>query len=140
MIRDLEHIIKNGFSQKLQSKYGDKWRTAGMPPKVYRQANDKMGKLNYEYSVTGNGQTVSIWDCVSLSNCREIAIFGPNWSELFEDNLTRPEERKVAGGKSKKIEWLARLAKIESSSNPTTSISEDDYNFIQSLYNWLIQQ
>ncbi len=137
MIRELGHIIKSSFAQKLQTKYGDKWITAGMPPKVYRQANDKMGKQNYEYSITGNGKTVSIWDCVSLTNCKEIAIYGPNWSELFENGFTRPEERKIAGGKNKKIEWLTRLAKIESSSNPTTSISENDYIFIKALYKWL---
>lgn len=139
MIGNLEHYIKNDFSIKLRNKYGEKWIMAGLPPKVYKQANNIMGKKNYEFSVNNINQTVDIWDCVTLSNCKEIAIFGPNWKDMFEQSYTRPEEVRLLGGKAAKTEWLNRLAKIAANNSATTSIPEEDYLFLKSLHDWLIE-
>lgn len=140
MIEVLEEHIKKIFSEKLQNRFGDKWLTAGIPPKVYTQANKVMGELNYNNSTNGINQTVSIWDCVTLGNCKSIAIFGKNWSEIFEYICTKPNEGKIAGGKTAKTEWLNRLYKISSYNPVTTSISEEDYLFLKSLYEWLIEK
>ena len=98
-----------------------------------------MGKKNYEFSVNNINQTVDIWDCVTLSNCKEIAIFGPNWKDMFEQSYTRPEEVRLLGGKAAKTEWLNRLAKIAANNSATTSIPEEDYLFLKSLHDWLIE-
>ena len=139
MIRDLEEKIKHDFENKLSSKYGDKWIALGLPPKVYKQANSIMGKQNYDNSVNGLNRKVTIWDCVTIANCRDIAIFGPNWTELFEDSYTRPTESKLSGGKNAKTEWLLTLSKIANTNTANYSVTEDEYNFLKSLYEWLIK-
>lgn len=53
LIQDIELIIKSDFADKLQKKYGEKWLTRGIPPRVYKQANALMGKQNYENSING---------------------------------------------------------------------------------------
>lgn len=138
MIRDLEHAIKNHFAYKLKEKYGEKWLTAGLPPKVYRQANNMMGKQNYDNSAKGVNKTVSIWDCVTIANCKDIATFGPNWTELFEAFYTRPEELKLPGGKAAKTEWISKLATIASNNSANYSVSEEEYLFLKELYDWFI--
>lgn len=140
MLHDLNQFIKQDFAEKLENKYGDKWVIAGLPPKVYKQANNSMGKLNYENSKKGNSENLTIWDCVTLANCTDIAIFGPNWSELFKHTYTRPEEIELVGGKKAKIEWLNRLSKIGAKNNDTTSITEKDYLFLKSVHEWLLNK
>lgn len=97
-----------------------------------------MGKQNYENSINGISKNVTIWDCVSIANCRDIAIFNSNWSELFEENYTRPEELRVSGGKLAKTAWLTKLAAIAGNNSSNYSFSEEEYLFLRSLHNWLI--
>lgn len=140
MIHDLEHTIKQDFATKLKKKYGEKWLIAGLPPKVYKQANNTMGKQNYNNSVNGINKTVFIWDCVTIAYCKDIAIFGPNWTELFENSYTRPEELKLPGGKAAKTEWITKLANIARNTSANYSVSEAEYQFIKALHDWLINQ
>lgn len=140
MIQDLEKFIKQDFATKLSNKYGANWITAGLPSKVYKQANNAMGKQNYENSKKGNNKTVSLWDCVTIANCKDIAIFGSNWTELFESSYTRPEEIKISGGKVAKTEWMTKLANAANNiSSANYSVSEEEYLFIKSLYKWLME-
>lgn len=138
MIHDLENLIKQDFESKLKSKYGERWLTAGLPPKVYKQANNVMGKQNYDNSINGVNKSVSIWDCVTVLHCRDIAIFGPNWTELFEASYTRPEEKKLPGGKTAKTEWITKLATIANNNNSNYSVSEEEYLFLKALHDWLL--
>lgn len=138
MIHDLEHAIKQDFAAKLEKKYGTKWLTAGLPPKVYNTANSIMGKRNYNNGANGINTTVSIWDCVTISNCKDIATFGPNWTDLFETHYTRPEELKLPGGKTAKTEWISKLATIASKNGGNYSVSEEDYLFLKALHTWII--
>lgn len=138
MLRDLEDVIKKDFAQKLNHKYGSNWVTAGLPPKVYKQANNSMGNKNYDNSINGINKTVNIWDCVTLAHCRDIAVFGANWTELFEGSYTRPNEQKLSGGKIAKTDWILTLSKIASNDTASYSISEEEYLFIKSLHEWLI--
>jgi DNA sulfur modification protein DndB len=139
MIHDLERTIKQVFATKLEEKYGSKWLTAGLPPKVYKQANNIMGKQNYDNSVNGLNKSVSIWDCTTISNCKDIATFGPNWMELFERSFTRPEELKLTGGKAAKTEWISKLATIASNNSTNYSVTEEEFLFLKALHDWLIE-
>lgn len=139
MIQDIERIIKQDFAEKLSNRYKANWLAAGLPPKVYKQAHNAMGKRNYDNSVNGISKTVTIWDCVTLDNCKDIAIFGPNWKDLFEKPYTRPGEEKLPGGKIAKIEWLSKLHIIGSNNSTSHSISEEEYIFLKSLHSWLIK-
>ena len=138
MTQELEYIIKKEFEDKLKSKYGEQWLTAGLPPKVYKQANGIMGKQNYANAQNGLNKEVSLWECVTIKNCRDIAIFGSNWSDLFETIYTRPEETKILGGKQAKTNWMVKLSDIaEKNTNVNYSVSEEEYLFLLSLYKWL---
>ncbi|KOP64870.1 hypothetical protein AMS62_06120 [Bacillus sp. FJAT-18019] len=138
MIHDIEEFIKEDFALKLKSKYGDKWLTAGLPPKVYKQANNAMGKINYNNSLNNINKHVTLWDCISISNYKDIAIFGANWTELFEVSYTRPEEKKLVGGKAAKTEWFTKLYTISNGTNSNYSVSEEEYLFLKEIYEWLI--
>lgn len=140
LIQDIEYFIKEDFSQKLQTKFGGKWLTAGMPPKVYKQANTAKGKADYENSINGIAKDVSIWDCVTIANCKDIAVFGSNWTDLFENDYTRPEELKISGGKNAKTAWIAKFATISNNSNASYSFSEEEYLFLKAIHSWLIDK
>ena len=137
LIQDIEMIIKTDFASKLQKKYGDKWLTRGIPPKVYKQANEVMGKQNYDNSINGISKTVNIWDCVSVANCKDIAVFSSNWTDLFESSYTRPEDSRISGGKTAKTAWITKFATIAKNSNASHSFSEEEYLFLKATYSWL---
>jgi DNA sulfur modification protein DndB len=141
MIHDIERTLNKDFAVRLEAKYGARWITTGLPPKVYQQANTSVGKQNYENSSNGSGKVVSIWDCVTIANYKEIATFGSNWTELFESTYTRPSELKIPGGKAAKTEWIMKLSKIASNNSAATySVSEQDFHFLKSIYEWLVKQ
>lgn len=137
LIQDIESIIKTDFATKLQKKYGEKWLTHGIPPKVYKQANALMGKQNYENSINGINKEVTIWDCVSVANCKDIAVFSSNWTELFEKAYTRPEESNISGGKNAKIAWMSKFSTIAGNTSASYSFSEEEYLFLKAIYSWL---
>ncbi|MNC50140.1 hypothetical protein D3C75_993640 [compost metagenome] len=97
-----------------------------------------MGKLNYENNSIGVNKTVTIWDCVTIAHCRDIAIFRTNWTELFEHFFTLPEESKSSGGKTAKTEWIVKLASIANNNSANYSVSEEEYLFLKKLYDWLL--
>lgn len=137
LIQDIELIIKSDFADKLKSKYGVKWLTLGIPPKVYKQANALKGKQDYENSTNGINKVVDIWDCVTIANCRDIAVFSSNWTELFESGYTRPEEISIGGGKAAKTAWITKFATIANNSSASYSFSEEEYLFLKAIHAWL---
>lgn len=137
LIQDIELIIKSDFAVKLKTKHGDKWLTLGIPPKVYKQANALKGKRDYENSINGIDKVVDIWDCVTIANCRDIAVFGSNWTELFENGYTRPEEISIRGGKTAKTAWITKFATISNNSSASYSFSEEEYLFLKAIHTWL---
>lgn len=134
MILDIRNALSKDFATKLETRYGVKWIMSGLPLKVQQQANSIMVKKNYE------GNEVSLWDCVSIIHLREIATFGPHWTELFSDTYTLPNEIRISGGKVAKTEWFARLAKLSNNTSSSTySVSEDDYKFLQYLHQCFVK-
>lgn len=137
LIQEIEFLLKEDLSAKLQSKYGKNWLTHGIPPKVYQKANAIMGKQNYENSVNGISKTVTIWDCITMSSIKDIMFFNSNWKDLFEDKYTRPEDKTIPGGRNAKTAWLVKFATIAGNSNPAYSFSEEEYLFLKSIHSWL---
>lgn len=137
LIQDIELAIKSDFAAKLRERYKDKWLTLGVPPKVYKQANALKGKQDYENSINGINKVVDIWDCVTIANCRDIAVFSSNWTELFESRYTRPEEASMRGGKTAKTAWISKFATISSNSSASYSFSEEEYLFLKAIHTWL---
>lgn len=76
------------------------------------------------------------WDCVNIIAYREIAL--KNWQNIFEPFYTRPHEKKMTGGKDAKTSWMVRLEKLRNQNFHSYYVTEDDYYFLEQLYDWLI--
>lgn len=138
-LRDAESKLKEIINIGLRKTHGKDWLILGLPKPVYIRAKKEADDQNYDSISKGFGEKVSIWDCVSLSECKEIAVYGRNWSEIFESTLTQPNDKKISGGKEKKTEWIETLGSYKNKLlMPNYSISKDDYEYIKKLYLWLI--
>lgn len=140
-LRTIEISVKTLIAKKLEEARGTNWLIIGLPKPVYSRAKKEADDQNYDIITSGgNSESVSIWDCVKLAECKDIIINGRNWTDIFEQLLTRPEEEKISGGKDAKTNWLKRLSTINHKlANATYSVSTDEYDFIKSVYVWLIQ-
>lgn len=138
-LREIETIVKEKIQRKLQQVRGENWLIIGLPRSVYSRAKDEADNQNYDIIASGNGGLqVSIWDCVTLTECQDVVLYGKNWSELFECIFTRPQETKLAGGKEKKTEWIVKLNAITNKlTKASYSVSTDEYSFIREIYEWI---
>jgi DNA sulfur modification protein DndB len=137
MIRDIETHIKSDFRVKLRSKYGKEWFRTGVPKKVYNDANSLASDKNYS---RGEGQDeIDPWDCLHLIDYKEIAVYGSNWSDLFEKDYTRPGEEK-SGNKDKKTDWINKLNAIRNQNFHTYSVTEEEYKFLKNIFGWLCKK
>ena len=123
----------------LSQKYGENWEIKGLPKSIYKRAKSVADERNYDSIATGDGSSpVTIWDCVKLKECGEIVTAGSHWTELFESILTRPEEEKIAGGKSAKTKWLERIDSLQNKlGNASYSVSTTEFEFIKSIHEWI---
>lgn len=137
MIRDIELHLKTDFLDTLKGKYGQGWFVKGLPKNVYDQALKLAHDKNYEFADTG--KTTDPWDCLSLIDYRNIAVFGSHWSELFEKKYTKPGEEKIPGGKTAKTEWMQRLNRIRNQNFHTYSVTKDEYDLLREIHAWLIK-
>jgi len=138
-LRDIENKIKEIISSQLQKTHGENWMIHGLPKPIYTAAKKDADGQNYDIIARGGTEEVSVWDCVSIADCKNIIVYGRNWSEFFENMLTRPEDKKISGGKNKKTEWMTRLSTIKNKLLKSSySVSTDEYGFIESSYQWLL--
>lgn len=134
MIRDIEIFFNEDFSEKLKGKYGEDWFRDGLPKKVYDGAIQLAATKNYE----GKTNKFKPWDCLHLINYREIAIYGSNWSELFEEGYVQPSQK--GGNKKDKTSWIEKLNKIRNENSHSYSVKEEEYAFVTELHDWLIKE
>jgi DNA sulfur modification protein DndB len=133
MIRDIETHFKEDFKNKLRGKYGTDWFRDGLPKKVYDHAIQLSATKNYEEKTN----KYEPWDCLHLIDYREIAIYGSNWSELFEKLYVPPSQK--GGNKKDKTAWIEKLNKIRNENSHSYSVKEDEYSFLVDLHDWLIK-
>ena len=135
----IEGWIKNIVQEALSMKYKENWEIKGLPKQIYKRAKSIADEKNYDSIALGDGSnSVSIWDCVTLKECKEIVTAGNHWTELFEDKLTRPEEEKISGGKAAKTKWIEQIEALQNKlHNPSYSVSTVDFEFIKSVYSWI---
>ena len=138
-LHDIEVAAKSLISSALKKYYGDNWEIKALPRTIYSSAKQKADDQTYDSIKNGHiAEPISIWDCVTLADCKSIATTGNHWTEIFEDLLTRPEEKNISGGKSAKTEWLAKMSAISNKlMKPNYSVSKEDYETIKSIYDWL---
>ena len=138
-LREIEVWTKKIIQETLAEKYGDNWEIKGLPKTIYKRAKGEFDERNYDNIAAGGDATgtITVWDCVTLRECKEIVTVGSHWTELFEDILTRPEETKIAGGKAAKTKWIETVESLQNKlSKPSYSVSTTEFEFIKAVYHW----
>lgn len=138
-LREIEVWLKNTIKDALVKKYGSSWEIKALPKPIYKRAKGVADESNYESIASGDGtNTISVWDCVTLKECKEIVTAGSHWTELFEAILTRPEEEKISGGKTAKTKWMEQVESIQNKLNmPSYSVSTSEFEFIKAVRSWI---
>lgn len=141
-IRDIEKCVKDIIRDALVEKYGDNWEIKAIPKPIYKRVKSVADDRNYDNISSESGSAIlSPWDCVGLKDCKEIITAGSHWTEMFETALTRPEEVKLTGGKDTKTKWLEQIENLQNKLNISSySVSVEDFNFVKSVYNWIIDK
>lgn len=138
-LREIEVWIKRTIQTALMDKYGDNWEIKSLPKPIYKRAKGIADERNYDSITSGDGaNTVSVWDCVTLKECKEIVTVGSHWTELFEGILTRPEEEKISGGKAARTKWIEQVESLQNKLNmPSYSVTTAEFEFIKAVYTWI---
>lgn len=138
-LREIEVWIKQTIQTALMDKYGDNWEIKSLPKPIYKRAKSIADERNYDSITSGDGaNTVSVWDCVTLKECKEIVTVGSHWTELFEGILTRPEEEKISGGKAARTKWIEQVESLQNKLNmPSYSVTTAEFEFIKAVYTWI---
>ena len=133
----IEERVKDVISKALNSYYGDKWMIKGLPKTIYKNAEKLASDRNYELLSNDEDGEIDAWDCISLSDCKEIVVYSHNWSDIFESIMTRPEDKNLST-KDQKTEWLTVMSKeISKMSKQTYSVPKATFEMISEVYNWL---
>ena len=138
-LREIEAWIKQTIQTALVDKYGDNWEIKALPKPIYKRVKGVADERNYDSIAFGDGtNTISIWDCITLKECKEVVTVGSHWTELFEPLLTRPEEEKISGGKAARTKWIEQVESLQNKLNmPSYSVTTAEFEFIKSVYLWI---
>ena len=139
-IKTIEEKLKDIVRSNLENLYDDKWLERGLPLNVFKSLKSQADNDAYIKAQEGNTDEVSEpWDYVTLADCREIVLYGKNWSSIFENVLVRDVEKNLPGDKNIKTDWIARINKIKNKlgSNSSYSVSSEDYQFVTQVYAWI---
>lgn len=137
-LREIESWIKKTIESSLEKFYGDNWEIKALPKPIYKRAKGVADERNYDSIASGDSSNVvSVWDCVTLKECKEIVTVGSHWTELFESILTRPEEEKLSGGKTARTKWIEQIESLQNKLNmPSYSVTTAEFEFIKAVYIW----
>lgn len=138
-LREVEVWVKQTIQSVLMDKYRENWEINALPKPIYKRAKAAADERNYDSITSGDSiNTVSVWDCVTMKECKEIVTAPTHWQELFENILTRPEDEKISGGKAARTQWIEQVERLQNKLNmPSYSISTADFEFIKSIHNWI---
>ena len=138
-LREIEAWVKRQIQAILSEKYGANWEIKGLPRSIYKRAKGIADERNYDNITAGDSSSaISVWDCVTLKECKEIVTVGSHWTELFEELLTRPEETKISGGKTAKTKWIEQIEVLQNKlGKPSYSVSTAEFEFIKAVYAWI---
>ena len=140
MLHEIDSKIKLLISERLCDYYGDSWLIKGLPKNIYTRAKGEADEAMYVH-VTSTGEEIDIpiWNYVTLPECKQIILYGKNWSLFFEDTFVRPEETHLVGGKDPKTDWILRVNSIMNKlAKESYSVPVDEYSYVKSVYDWLM--
>ena len=136
-LAEINSWIKERVKSILENYYGSNWEIKAIPKPIYKRAKGEADDRTYESISSGEATTISVWDCITLKECKEIITSGSHWQDLFDDVLTRPEEKKIAGGKVAKSKWIEQIEVLQNKLKMSSfSVSTEDFAFIKSVYVW----
>lgn len=133
-IRDIETFFKKDFREKLENHFGQSWFKKGVPPENAKKANEMAYDKNL--SIENEEEEVQPWDCLNIIAYRAIAQ--KHWKDIFANDYTRPGEEKINGGASAKTNWMVKLERLRNENFHQYSVSQEEFDFIESLHEWLI--
>lgn len=134
----IEEKLKDVIAESLQEYYGDKWLIKGLPKTTYKEAEKAASDKNYELLSNDEESDIEPWDCISLSDCKDIVVYSHNWSEIFESIITRPEDL-ILSTKEQKTEWISTISKEQNKlSKSTHSVPKSSFELISNIYAWLV--
>lgn len=109
-----------------------------MPKTTYKEAEKAASDKNYELLSNDEESDIEPWDCISLSDCKDIVVYSRNWSEIFESIITRPEDL-ILSTKEQKTEWINTISKEQNKlSKSTYSVPKSSFELISNIYAWLV--
>lgn len=140
LIPEIENKLKQIIADKLETSFGNDWLIKALPKAVYSDAKKKADDENYENIRNGReSEEVSLWDYISLPECKEIVLNGKNWSLLFDELLVLPDEKTLSGGKDAKTDWMLKIQGIKNKlRNESYSVPMNDYQYIKDVHNWIM--
>lgn len=134
----IEEKLKDVIAESLQEYYGDKWLIKGLPKTTYKEVEKAASDKNYELLSNDEESDIEPWDCISLSDCKDIVVYSRNWSEIFESIITRPEDL-ILSTKEQKTEWINTISKEQNKlSKSTYSVPKSSFELISNIYAWLV--
>ncbi len=125
MLHDIETAVRRLVIRKLEESEKYSKIQQGIPKDIIKRL--------YSDAVDHDYSTEKAFDFLTLGNCREIAIYSNNWSELFEKELTRPNSK---GSKETKTEWLEKLNSLNKKKESQYSVTQDEFEFLKEIYQW----
>ena len=135
-IMNIEMFMKNDFRERLTSKFGSKgddWFRFGVPQSVYVEAATRAAEENAKRAI--GAEEIKPWDKLYLIDYRKIALYGSNWSELFEEKYGEP----IKGNREKRTEWMVKLGNIRNIVDHRYCVSEEQSEYVKGIYDWLVQ-
>jgi len=136
----IEQVIKERIANALQKHFGENWLYKGLPKATFKEAKKIADDKNYDLSINGESGDIELWDCISFEDCYNIVTYSSNWRDIFENIITRPEDRSLST-KEQKTEWIKLLSKEKNKlSKPSYSVSKSSFEVISSIYEWLTQE
>ena len=134
----IEKRVKQVVEESLREYYGNHWQIKGIPKSIYTSAKKIADEKNYELLSNDEDGEIELWDCITLIDCKKIVLYSKNWSEIFENIMTRPEDLNLSN-REQKTNWISDMGnEINRITKTTYSVPKATFELISSIYNWLI--
>jgi len=134
MVHEIEVHLKADIKRRLEDKYHSNWFKDGVPQAVYQDGMARAAEKQWRAEADVK---VDWWDCLYLIELHKVMLHGQQsgWMEMFDRDYTLPSDRKVSSWRAKSS-WMNQLNVIRNKISHNESVSESEYEFLQSLYSW----
>ena len=125
IMSEIEVVIKSYIRERLEDVYDSKWINE-IPQAVFTNASKLASESKYE-----TGEDKDWWEFVTIHECKEIVLFGKNWSEIFSEKFTLDSEKKKSGGKKAKTEWMVMIDKLQKKAGKANfTVAKSEYQIL----------